>query len=155
MSSVRERVIVGAKEVLNATPLPVGIPQAQRARSFAMRAGLFPRILVHFKDDNQEPVGGDWGPLSEHHMRLRVSCYASGSDSIGADEAADPLCVHVEKRLIDAAEDTATTFGQLVNKAHLVESKAIYDQAEFAVVRVDMVFVVEFQSRTDDPEQVA
>lgn len=151
MSSVAEQVVAAAVVALNGAGKPAGLPTAERARSFALSEEKLPAQLVYFLEDEEKPVAGDTGPLVEHEMFLRVSCYSKGSATQGADEAADPMRAWAVKAL----HAKGTAIEVLVNLCRLKMSKASYSQGENALCRLDLDFRVEFQTNVLDAELVS
>lgn len=150
MSSVQEQIVAAVVVVLNGPGKPAGVPAAQRARTFALSEALMPAALVYFLDDEERPVTDDAGPVVKGQAWVRVSCYAKGSATEAADQAADPMRAWAVKAL--HAEGTALE--DLVNVCRLGRSRAAYSQGEHALCRLDLDFRVGFQADTFDPEQV-
>jgi hypothetical protein len=150
VSSIRERIAAAAVVELN-TGTPGGVPQTERSRTADYQPADLPAIVVYLMRDVHERVGGGSGPIYRSRVTLFVECRASGTGSLRADQAVDPLYLWVVKAL--AGKRLPDGAGGFLNHDIFEgDTTFAYEQGNVPHCLASTEMVVEYQRLRGDPE---
>lgn len=127
---------------------PSGVPTAVRTRSVSLQETDLPALTIYPKEDRPKVIGGRGGPIEARILSLAVECEAAEGSGKTADQAADPL-VKWSKKSLKASRN----LGGLA--LFVAEEKTIFDYelvGQKPACRATVLFSIEYQTRTDDPE---
>ncbi len=155
MSTIREQIVSAAVLAL-ATGVPVGVPAPVRTRLDSPSADQLPALTVYQGIETveamREPKAGtaSRGPIVRRSLLLSVEVLTKAGAGMQPDAAADPILAWAT-----AALAAAGNFGGLANgPADELGTKFEYEQAETSLCRAAQTFRIEYQTRTDDAENL-
>ena len=156
MSTIREQIVSAAVLAL-AAGAPAGVPAPVRTRLDSPGSDQLPALTVYQGAETVEPMReaktgtASRGPIVRRSVLLSVEVLTKAGAGEEPDKAADPILAWAT-----AALAAAGNFGGLANgPADEIGTKFEYEQGETSFCRATMSFRIQYQSRTDDAEQIA
>ena len=156
MSTIREQLVAAAVSAL-ATGAPPGVPAPVRTRLDSPSTNQLPALTVYQAAETVEPMRDyragrtSRGPVLRRSLLINVEAVTMAGLGQEPDKAADPILAWATKALAAAG-----TFDGLANDpADEIGTKFEYEQGETSFCRSTMTFRIQYQSRTDDAEELA
>lgn len=151
MSSIREQILVAIVAALNSPAPPTGVPAAEIGRVRGIPPATLPALLVYPGIEAVEPAGSRTSPLMKRRLIVLLEVYAAATPSLAAHQVADPILVHITKRLArQVLMNGAVRLTNDVNEGQTGPWK--WDQGQSPYVRVPVQLVVEYSTRATDQE---
>jgi hypothetical protein len=155
MSTIREQIVAAATTALNTDP-PAEVPEFVRTRLDSPGPDQLPVNTIYQASETVTPVHdskegrSSRGPIVRRTLVLKIECLTKADGAAEPDKAADPTIAWVTKTLAAAGR-----FNDLANNpADETGTQFEYEQGETSFCRATMTFHIEFQSKTDDAEQL-
>jgi len=162
MSTIREQIVAAVHTALN-TERPAGIPETVRTRVESPGPDALPVLTVYQGREVVSPKHAEKAdPGRGERMAIRGDIVnrkvdvnfevlvKAGKDDPPADQAADPYLAWAVRSIIGAGR-----FGGLARRpAEEQGTQFSYEQADFSYCRATTTFRIEYQSKTDDAEQL-
>lgn len=155
MSTIREQIVAKAFDALS-TDLPEGIPVPQRTRLDSPTADQLPALTLYQGDEvvahQRDPKPGEAshatrGSLVRRYLPVIVEVLAARGEGVVEDEACDPSLAWAEKAIC-----TNGLFAGLANYVDVLGTGFRYEQKETSFCRAILTILVEFQTKTGEPE---
>lgn len=149
MTSLNLQHLRRVVDVLN-TNRPSDVPEARlRRRAPAEQVTDF-ELNVFYGGTVPQPVGGRHGPLTKHRMNVVIEARGITDDS----EEVDSLLDHIYVWAVQALMGSRQLGGQVLGIEEGETSPApFYLERYYPILRT--LFVIEFQTRRDDPARVS
>lgn len=157
--SIREKIILAVMSHLETEQLsaPAGIPVPVRTRLVSPNADQLPVITVYPGRVKVSPMHpsqrghASRGPVVVRALELKVEVVVKASGD-GSDAEADPLLTWVTIAMGSIGRVGVNLSNDPPDEDDIDFQ---YEQSSFSFVRVTQTYVIEFQTKTGDPTQLA
>jgi hypothetical protein len=155
MSTIREQIIAAAVLAL-ATDAPAGVPAPVRTRLDSPSEDQLPALTVYQAIETVDQMRDEKtgtrsrGPLLRRSLLVNVEVLTRAADGDEPDKLADPVLSWASSALAAAG-----TFGGLANDpVQELGTKFEYEQASTSFCRSTQSFRINYQTSSQDPEQL-
>ena len=141
--SRRERILLAIIATLDAAGKPAGL-LVHRSRTRPIEKDELPAMVAYLLAETAKRKGGEWGPVYQHAMRVRVECRQAGAPP---DRELDPLATWAVKALVGNQ-----TLGGEATSVEYVEAQWDAEEANKVLAGAALDFVVAYETTAADPE---